>query len=60
MGKTSEHQKAYYKEWYQKNKKRLTEERRQYQKEYIPKWRAKNREKLNAYAREWRAKQKGK
>jgi hypothetical protein len=60
MSTTSEKSKAYYKEWYQRNKKRLTEERRKYQKEYISKWREKNREKYNAYHREWRARRKAK
>lgn len=60
MSTTPEKSKTYYKEWYQKNKKRLTKERREYQKEYISKWRERNREKYNAYHREWRARQKAK
>lgn len=60
MSTTPEKRSEYYREWYQKNKKRLTEERREYQKEYISKWRERNREKYNAYHREWRARRKAK
>lgn len=59
MEERREKQKAYYREWYQKNKDRLREKRREYQKEYMPKWREKNRENYNEYQRKYRDKRKG-
>ena len=56
--KNKEADKAYWREYYRKNKDKLMESRKEYQREYHKEWQKKNKDKWNAYMREYRRKKR--